>query len=94
MTIRVTYKGKHMTMTETTETPFQQRDADRRRRFAPEVAKARASERSRRHAEAQRRANVVLRDRHNDEWRDLYEAERAGLDADRGPLPGDEDVQG
>lgn len=86
-------------------TPYQQRreaaaaatgaqpEAGPRRpyRLPPEVAKARAAERGRRAAETRRRATVILIERHAKEYAELAEIERAGLDDERGPLPGDRD---
>jgi hypothetical protein len=70
--------------------PFQQRQQRRKRGLPKDVARERQLERSRRHAEAQRRAKLVLADRYAAEYRELYEAECAVIDKDRGPLPGDE----
>lgn len=57
----------------------------------PEVAKARAAERNRRNVEARRRAYLVLAQRYQAEFDEIYEAETRGLAAERGPLPGDEE---
>lgn len=61
-----------------------------RRKFDPEVMKARIAEGSRRRMEARRRSYAVLVRRHLDEWDALYRSELAGVHAERGPLPGDE----
>lgn len=58
--------------------------------FPPKVAKERSEERSRRTASAQFRATKALRRLHADDWRSLYLQALAQLDAERGPLPGDE----
>lgn len=71
------------------ETPYQQRTRGRAAKFTPDVANERRLERTRRHAEAQRRARLVLQDRHREEY-GLYAVEGAALDAERGPLPGDQ----
>ena len=63
----------------------------RRKRFSPEVAKARQAEATRRAVEARRRATMILGLRYPDEYEVLLKSERAGVDAERGPLPGDED---
>lgn len=76
----------------TEPTPYQQRQraAGGRRQFPAAIADARRLERTRRHAEAQRRARLVLQDRHRAEYDELYAIEKAALDAERGPLPGDD----
>lgn len=85
-------------------TPFQQRRADieanrrdeaptrrgARRKFDPETAKARSAERTRRLMEARRRAVTMLIEAHEDEYDALFGVEQKGVDAERGPLPGDE----
>lgn len=58
----------------------------------PEVSRERTLERTRRHAEAQRRARLVLQDRYREEYDALYAVEKAALDQERGPLPGDLEV--
>ena len=58
--------------------------------FTPEIAKLRQKEQAYRTTEAHRRKGVVLAARYPDEAAELLEAERRGLDAERGPLPGDE----
>lgn len=63
----------------------------RPRQFSPEVAKARSSEKTRREAEARRRASIVLAHRHEDEWQELLTAEREAVNSERGALPGDEE---
>lgn len=72
------------------ETAYQQlRGAGRPREYDPAVAKARRAEQVRRSTEARRRAWMVLAARHSAEFDRLLAAERAGLDAEKGPLPGD-----
>lgn len=61
----------------------------RRRRFDEATAKERNAENTRRHSEARRRAHAVLVSRYPAVFAALLEAERAGVDAERGPLPGD-----
>ena len=88
-------------------TPYQQRRAERealmaassgkkvgsRRVFNPEVAKARASEKSRRYMEARRRDTTLLLERHAEEYKALAAVEAEGARQERGPLPGDVDYQ-
>lgn len=61
----------------------------RRRQREAGVAARRTAERNRRNIESRRRAWNVLASRHPEEFADLLAAERAGVDAERGPLPGD-----
>lgn len=65
------------------------RTKGRPRRFSPKVAKARSAERVRRATEARRRAWMVLAARYPDEFAELQATERAALDEEKGPLPGD-----
>lgn len=64
--------------------------ATSRRKFDPDTAKRRAREKTRRYMEARRRVSAVLMARHADEVHDLMQAELAGVDQERGPLPGDD----
>ena len=57
--------------------------------FTPEVAAARDKERTRRAAKAQRQTRTILSKRHSDEYRELYVALLAEINAEAGPLPGD-----
>ena len=61
----------------------------RRMKFTPAVARARNAERTRRSMEARRRALLILSQRYPDEFAALLVTERAGVDVERGPLPGD-----
>lgn len=60
-----------------------------RRVYPADVAKERSAEKTRRNVEARRRAWNVLALRYPDEFAGLLATERAGVDAERGPLPGD-----
>ena len=60
-----------------------------RRKFDPDVAKARQLDRARREQEARRRAAIMLAAAHPEEWDELLTAEKRGVDDERGPLPGD-----
>jgi hypothetical protein len=60
------------------------------RRFPPDVARARQREQGGRVRDATYRALVVLRHRYPEEYAVIYANERAALDVERGPLPGDE----
>lgn len=83
------------------ETPYQrlrrERDEARQvpestpkqRGYPPEVRKARQQERARRNAETRRRATLILAQRYPEEYEQLMRTEGAGVDAERGPLPGD-----
>jgi hypothetical protein len=55
-----------------------------------ELAAARHLEQRFRAAHAGNHARRELADRHRDEYRTLYQAFRVRVDAERGPLPGDE----
>lgn len=55
-----------------------------------DVQAARTKARVRRSALAQHRAKTILTYRYPDEYRELYEAFIAEIDAERGALPGDE----
>lgn len=61
-----------------------------KRRFPPEVAKARTAENTRRKMEAQRRTMMVFKHHYSEEWAQVESAERKAIDTVRGPLPGDE----
>jgi hypothetical protein len=65
--------------------------APRASRLPADVQGARNRERTRRAMEAQRRTAAVMRDRHLAEWRAVYAEELAGVQAERGPLPGDDE---
>lgn len=54
------------------------------------TAEARKKERNGRAGVAQSRALRMLAKAHPDDYRTLYEAAKAEVDAERGPLPGDE----
>lgn len=60
------------------------------RRFPSDVAAARRLESGRRAASAQGRARGELTKRHPDEYHELFRKFRAEIEAERGPLPGDE----
>lgn len=60
----------------------------------PKVAKARAAEKTRRYQEASRRAVIVLKGRFPEEWAAIFAEEQAGVDSEKGPLPGDEIEEG
>lgn len=87
----------------TEETPYQRLRREREARrleeiakdpqpyYPPEVRKARNAEKNRRNAESRRRAHLILAQRHASEYAKLLEVEAAGLDEERGPLPGDPD---
>ena len=60
-----------------------------RRKFAPEVAKARLAEAGRRNARAQQRAYQALRRAFPEEYWALYNEARRRMYAEGGPLPGD-----
>lgn len=66
------------------------RKVARRRRFSAEIAKARQAEQARRYQTAYRRALRALVKVYPDDFEHLYRAARAEVDAERGPLPGDE----
>jgi hypothetical protein len=58
--------------------------------LAPEVARARHVERTKRYMAAKLRTATVMKYRHPDEWRELFDDELRQLYVERGPLPGDE----
>lgn len=58
--------------------------------FPPDVAKARRTEQIRRSATAQGRAKTALLHRHKVEYDELYAKFVAEVNAERGPLPGDD----
>jgi len=60
-----------------------------RRRFASDLTSARKKERGRRSATSQWRALSILSKRYPDEYRELYVAFLAEINAEAGPLPGD-----
>jgi len=61
-----------------------------RRRFPPQVAKARNAERTNRSNEASRLALAAFRAAHPGEYERLLEQARRRVDDRRGPLPGDD----
>jgi hypothetical protein len=61
----------------------------RPRRFDPETAAARQKEQADRSANAKVRARAALAAAYPDDWRTLYLAAKAEINAERGPLPGD-----
>ena len=62
----------------------------RQPRFSADVAKARRREQSRRAAAAQGLARTALTKLHPDDYAALYRQAVNKVNADRGPLPGDE----
>lgn len=62
----------------------------RRSRFTPEVEEARRQEQRSRNGTASARAKSALLQAFPDEYRTLYEAAKAEINAERGPLPGDD----
>jgi hypothetical protein len=63
------------------------------RRLPPDVAKARSIEIRRRWTIARNLAQTALRRLHYDDYRALVEQAAAKVDAERGPLPGDEPIE-
>lgn len=63
----------------------------RESRFSPEVARARHKESTWRATNARRLAAEALRRLHPDDYESLTVQARARIDAQRGPLPGDEE---
>lgn len=63
-----------------------------RGKFTAEVAKERANERAKRLLKAQHRAEKILRQRHAEEYAVLRQALLAQINAEAGPLPGDENA--
>jgi hypothetical protein len=61
-----------------------------RREFPPEVSAARGVEQRRRSSAAQNMALTALSRLHRDDFRSLYRQAVAKINAERGPLPGDE----
>jgi hypothetical protein len=68
--------------------------ADHRRKFSPEVGAVRRNEQQNRSATARMRALHALARAFPDEYRTLYQAAKAEVNAERGPLPGDESLNG
>lgn len=58
--------------------------------FPPDVASARHAEQMRRGSRAQRLAFQALAKLHPDDYRSLYEQAKVVIEAERGPLPGDD----